>query len=187
MNADGSFSFADHVGSHLQGFIKATETDGAGGQTSVQTPYSLQGGLAGTGLHAVAQEVLYGPSGDDVIGISNAHRNGTSTVHVEASGQTFASTAFDTFDNGGTPSNTFVFSPGHGLDVINLFRAGGDDHDTISLPSADFANMADVLNHTRNTAGGALIHDAVSGDDVRLTGVSKAELKANPSDFSFHA
>ncbi|MGI4768676.1 MAG: beta strand repeat-containing protein [Janthinobacterium lividum] len=187
VNADGSYSFVDRVGPHLQGFITATETDGVGGQTSVQSPYSLQAGLAGTGLRAVAQEVLFSPSGDQVIGISNMHRDGTTTVNVEQSGQAFTSHYYEMFDNGGAPSNTFVFSPGFGRDIINQFRVGGDDHDTVSLPSADFANMADVLSHTRNTSVGAVIHDAVSGDAVLLTGVNKAELKANPSDFTLHA
>ncbi len=187
VNADGSYSFVDRVGPHLQGFITATEADGVGGQASVQSPYSLQAGLAGSGLPAVAQEVLYSPSGDQVIGISNIHRDGTTTVGVEASDQAFTSHYYETFNNGGAPSNTFVFSPGYGHDIVHEFRADGADHDTISLPSADFANMADVLSNTRNTSAGALITDAVSGDTIRLTGVSKAELKANPSDFSFHA
>ena len=92
-----------------------------------------------------------------------------------------------TFHNGFAPDNTFVFNQGHGLSVVNGFRANGTDHDTISLPSADFANFADVLHNMHNTAGGAIVIDPVSGDTLRIADVSKAELRANPGDFKFHA
>ncbi|WP_165361300.1 beta strand repeat-containing protein [Lichenibacterium ramalinae] len=183
--ADGSFAFRDKVGPHLQGFITATETDGVGATTSVQTPYSLQAGIKGAGF--VAQQVLFNPDGSEAIGLTNLHRDGSSTVKVGDGGQTFQTDFFTTFLNGSAPDNTFVFNQGHGLSVVDGFRANGTDHDTISLPSADFANVADVLRNTHNTAGGAAITDPVSGDTIRIAGVSKAELKANPGDFKFHA
>ena len=112
---------------------------------------------------------------------TNYDKDGSDTVSVHTGGQTLYSGFFDTFLNGGAPDGTFVFDPGHGLDVVQGFRFNGTDHDTISLPSADLADLAAVLSHTRNTAGGAVITDPTSGDTIKLVGVTKAELKAHPS------
>ena len=131
--------------------------------------------------------MLYNPDGSQVIGTTNYHRDGSRTVDVGADEQTFQTDFFTTFHNGSAPDNTFVFSQGHGLSVVDGFRANGTDHDTISLPSADFSNFADVLRNTQNTAGGAVITDPVAGDTIRIAGVNKAELRANPGDFKFHA
>ena len=110
-------------------------------------------------------------------------------VSVMAGGQTFESWQYDVFNNNGAPSSTFVFDPGYGRDVVNLFRAGGADHDTVSLKGSDFGNsIAAVLQNThRLPGGGSLIVDPTSGDAVRLTGITKAQLVHNQSDIAFHA
>lgn len=87
--------------------------------------------------------------------------------------------------NHNRPNKEFVFSQGAGLDVIHGFKVGGANHDTIELPSADFRNFAGVLRNTGDVQGSAFITDPVTGDAIRLAGVTTAELKAHPKDFSF--
>ena len=104
-----------------------------------------------------------------------------------ANHHTFRSDFFDTFQNHEEPNNTFVFDPGHGLDVVGGFRVDGTDHDRISLLGSDFSNsVAEVLRNTHNVGGSAVITDPTSGDTVKLAGITKAELKANQGDFAFH-
>ena len=114
------------------------------------------------------------------------HDDGSSTVDLQGSGQTVASSYYDTFLNHGLSNNTFVLDPGFGRDVLRQFRAGGDDHDTLSLPSADFAGVADVLRNTQMVSGSAVITDPASGDVVRLAGVTKAQLVHNRADIVLH-
>ena len=184
--ADGSYAFLDHVGAHLQGFITATETDASGGSLAVQSPYSLQAGLHSPGGFVTEQD-LYTPDGSDFVSLTQYRPGGVSRVDVHDAGQTFKADYYTTFNNRGAPDNTFVFSQGNASSVIHGFRASGADHDTVSLPSADFQDFASVIANTQNARGGAVITDPTTGDTVKLTGVSKAELKANPAAFTFHA
>ncbi|WP_237477617.1 beta strand repeat-containing protein [Lichenibacterium dinghuense] len=186
VGADGTYTFLDHVGRHLQGFITATQTDNNGNTLSVQSPYSLQAGLRTPGGFVTDQD-LYSADGNTFVSRTQYRPGGTSRVNIQDSGQTFTADYYTTFNNGGAPDNTFVFNPGSGASTINLFRADGADHDTISLPSSDFQDLASVIANTTNVRGGAVITDPNTGDTIKLTGVSKAELKANPSDFAFHA
>ena len=184
--SDGSYTFADRVGAHLQGFITATATDLAGATTAAQAPYSLQAGLNRTNY--VAEQDRYLPDGSEQVSTSLNHNANARTVDIMGSGQTFSDDQVHVFNNHGGPSNTFVFNPGHGRDVITQFRANGVDHDTLSLNSYNGSvTLADVLQNTRNVSGGVLITDPNTGDSTRLTGVSKGELVANPSVFAFHA
>lgn len=120
------------------------------------------------------------PAGDSGTG-------GARTLAVTSPGQTIAPGGSGTVLNHGQPDTTFVFDPGHGTTAVHGFRVGGTDHDTLSLPRSDFAGIADVLRHTRATASGLAIDDPATGDVVRLTGVSKAELAQNRRDIAFHA
>ena len=106
---------------------------------------------------------------------------------VDASARTVDLQPFDDIFNRGRGDTQFVFSPGDGLDVIHGFRVGGAHHDTLELPSSDFRNLADVLRHTGDVGGSAFITDPVTGDAIRLAGVTTAELKAHPKDIAFHA
>lgn len=117
---------------------------------------------------------------------TTVHADGSSTVDVAGSGQTLISNYRDTFLDHGLPDNTFVFDPGFERDIIRQFRIGGEDHDSLSLPAADFSDVADVLRGTRTVSGGAVITDPVSGDMVRLVGVTKAQLAQNRADIAFH-
>ena len=80
---------------------------------------------------------------------------------------------------------SFVFSQGDGLDVIHGFKVGGAGHDTLELPSADFTNLAAVLHNTGDIQGSAFITDPLTGDAIRLAGVTTAQLKAHPKDIAF--
>ena len=156
----------------------------------MQSPYSLEAGLKGQGH--VAEQDLYTPDGTDFVALTKYKSDGSRSVDVNLGGQTFQSDFFDTFQNNGAPDNTFVFDPGHGLDTVKLFRVDGIDHDTLSFKGSDFGNdaasqLAGVLANTHWEKGGAVITDPTSGDTVKLAGITKAELKANTSDFAFHA
>ena len=184
LNPDGSFSFTDHVGAHSQGFITATETDGAGGDATDSPPMDLRAGMRGQAF--VIRENTY-DAGGSVATTADQHRDGSRTVAVEASGQTLYSQYADAFANNGQGGTAFVFDPGYGQDTISAFRLDGSDHDTIALPSSDFTSFADVLRHTQNTSVGAVIHDATSGDTLTIAGISKAQMAHHGSDFTFHA
>ena len=184
LNPDGSFSFTDHVGAHSQGFITATETDGAGGDATDSPPMDLHAGMRGQAF--VIRENTY-DAGGSVATTADQHRDGSRTVSVEAPGQTLYSQYADAFANNGQGGTAFVFNPGYGQDTIAAFRLGGSDHDTIALPSSDFTSFADVLRHTQNTSVGAVIHDATSGDTLTIAGISKAQMAHHGSDFTFHA
>ena len=183
--SDGSYTFLDTVGAHLQGFITATLTDDIGGVTAVQSPYSLEAGLRNGSY--VAEQDRYSSDGSQEVALMEHHRDKSATINITASGQSYYDNYFDTFHNGGAPDNVFVFNPGHGLDVVTGFRAGGADHDVLDLNGSGGVTLADVLRHTRNVAGGVLITDPYTQDTVKLTGVDKAELRANPADIRFHS
>ena len=86
------------------------------------------------------------------------------------------------------PGATYVFDPGGALDVVTRFQVDGAAHDTLSLPGSDFGeSIAQVLRNAHDTRDGVVITDPATSDTIRLAGVSKAELKANRHDFSFHA
>jgi len=102
--------------------VRATLTDVVGGTaTSADPGFSLTGGLRRNGLRG-APDRLCGRGG---VATSLFRAGGSRHVDVRTSGQTLTSDAFDTFDNHGVPDSTFVFEPGHGLDVVGQFRAGG--------------------------------------------------------------
>ena len=199
VNADGTFMFSDLIGANTQGFITATETDGAGGTAAAQADYSLQGGLDTPDpgrAPFVAEQDVYNADGSATTSVSDFRGDGSATndasrrTTVMAPGQTFTSDQFDDFKDGGQPDTTFVFQPNHGLDTISLFRPDNVDHDTLSFSGADFGNsIAAVLRDTHQTAGGSsVIVDPVTQDAVKLVGVTKQPLTAYAQqDIAFHA
>ncbi|MGI3903291.1 MAG: hypothetical protein ACRYGP_13435 [Janthinobacterium lividum] len=157
---------------------------------SADPAFSLMGGVH-QGTFKAAQ-TIYTDGGDEETSTSLFRAGGARTVDVEANGQTLTSDVFDTFNNHGAAGNTFVFDPGHGIDIVNQFRVGGDDHDTLSFLGSDFgatpaAQLAAVLHNASNGPGGVTITDPTSGDAVKLTGFTKAQLVHNRGDFTFHA
>lgn len=107
-------------------------------------------------------------------------------VHIGASGQTVAVQPFLNVDNHREVGTTFVFDPRDGRDVLRGFLAGSAGHDTLDLPRSDFRSIADVLHHTADIGGGAVITDPVTGDAVRLAGVTSTELKVHRADIALH-
>ena len=185
LNRDGTFTFTDHVGAHTQVSLTATETDGAGGTTATQANYDLQAGITETG--SFARQDSYGADGSTVVSRVAFQSNGERFVDVGARGQTVDLQPFDIVFNHGKADTQFVFHPGDELDAIRGFKVGGPGHDTLELPSSDFRNIADVLRNTGDIGGSAFITDPVTGDAIRLAGVTTAELKAHPKDFVFQA
>ncbi len=98
VNADGTWTFSDRIGAHTQGFITATETDGAGGTASAQAGFSLTGGKRGAYR---AEQDRYTADGSAQTATDLFKANGSQKADLSAGGQTFASAFFDTFDNGG--------------------------------------------------------------------------------------
>ena len=83
-------------------------------------------------------------------------------------------------------SDRFVFTPHPGHDTITGFGLSGSWADHLSFSSQSFAGLADVLRHTSMSDDGAVIHLS-SRDSVTLVGVTKQELRAHPSVFTFHS
>ena len=77
----------------------------------------------------------------------------------------------------------FVFHPGSGRDVVTDFGASGPNRDTLVFTGGDFSGVADVLRHTTMSQDNVIIH-IDPRDTVTLDNVTKAELRAHPSDFS---
>ena len=185
-NQNGNFNLTYELGKHTLSFASLTLNDRAGGSTVIDLPESFSGVPGQIGV------TTYDADGSAVLSTTHVKTNGSQTVNVGGSGLTLQSNFFDTFDNHGNPGNTFVFDPGHGLDIVNQFRVNGTDHDSLSFLGSDFGStpavqLASVLANTTNTAQGAVITDPTSGDTVLLKGITKAELKANTADITFHA
>ena len=117
---------------------------------------------------------------DDVY---NVNASGTSSPST--GGQAVGLQPFGDIFNHKKADVSFVFSQGDGLDVIHGFKVGGAGHDTLELPSADFTNLAAVLHNTGDIQGSAFITDPLTGDAIRLAGVTTAQLKAHPKDIAF--
>ncbi len=183
VNPDGTFTVSDRVGDRQSVFI-ATETDNAGGQAVSADPgFSLSGAVGLNGR--TGKEKIF--DANQQVSIILFQSDGQRFVAVQAPDQTVDLQPFDVVFNGRQGGNTFVYNPGDGIDVIDGFKAGGADHDTLALPSSDFTNLADVLRNTGDVQGSAFITDPKTGDAIRLAGVTTAELKANSKDFTFHA
>ena len=115
--------------------------------------------------------------------------NGATTFDLFTSGQTQTSVYYDRFNIlQGSGADTFVFTPGHGSDVVNGFATAGANHDVLSFAHADFGSIAAVLRNTQDTGAGALISDpGGNGDTVLLTGIAKADLAAHArADLKLH-
>ena len=80
----------------------------------------------------------------------------------------------------------FVYNPGFGQETIANFAVSGTHHDTVDFAKSEFADLAAVLQNTTASGGDAVIHGP-NGDTLTLGNVTKAEIKANATDFKFHA
>jgi hypothetical protein len=85
----------------------------------------------------------------------------------------------DTFTgNGG--ADTFIFEDKWGKDTITDFKTVGADHDVLQFGTGLFASFEDVMAHTSDVHGNAVI-DLHGHGTVTLEGVAKANL--HESDF----
>ena len=127
----------------------------------------------------------------------NLTADGTLTTHIEydkdgshyqeidANKQTVTALGNDTFADYAS-STRFIFGMNDGEEAIYGFKATGTDHDTLQL-SPGAGTLAQVLaKATSDGQGGTTLHLG-AGDTVDLVNVTKAELKAHHSDFSFSA
>ena len=62
----------------------------------------------------------------------------------------------------------------------------GQGHDVLSLSSAQFSGIAQVLAHTQDVNGNAVIHVGQQ-ETITLGNVTTAQLQSNHQDFKFHA
>ena len=80
---------------------------------------------------------------------------------------------------GGNGPDTFLFRPHYGANTITDFNF---HNDVIQLDKSIFSSVADLLNHTTNTANGAVIDDT-HGDTITLTSVTLEQLQTHQNDF----
>lgn len=90
----------------------------------------------------------------------------------------------DVLTGGGGP-DTFVFDPRWGKDHVTDFQVNdplhGIAHDTIEFTGGVFSSFNDVMAHTTDVHGSAVID--YHGQTVTLDGVSKADLLHHPEYF----
>ena len=111
--------------------------------------------------------------------------NGTHTTIGAANSQTLQSLGNDKMTGGGS-QETFVLNPYFGHDkILDLgSHLSGAGHDTVELFTTDFTNFSAMLAATSDVSGSAVI-TAADGDQLTLSGITKSEITANPSDFVF--
>ena len=84
-------------------------------------------------------------------------------------------------------SDTFTFiSIDAAHETINGFNFSGGFHDTISMPSKDFAGIVEVLNNASLSHGNWNITDPVTHSVLTLTGVTPSDVRAARHDFTFN-
>ena len=108
---------------------------------------------------------LFGDEGNDVV------RGGKGKDLIEGG-------AGKDWLSGGKDSDTFVFGPEFGRDVITDFHVKGSAHDVIEFSTDVFANWMELESAITDTCRGAMI--TVDCDNsITLLDVSKAQLVAN--------
>ena len=159
--------------------------------SSVEQTY-LNGAVTGSvydftnaaGVSFSAYQTIEDASGNALQEIVD-NNDGTHTIVGYQANQTFMSIGDDTI-TGNATGDTFVFNPIFGQDTITDFAShlAGAGHDTISFSTNEFANFAAMYAAASDSALGATI-SATDGDLLTLTGVTKAQISANASDFKF--
>ena len=117
---------------------------------------------------------------------TNFNKDGSHTIiGGGVSGLTIGSVKNDTMTGGGN-NETFAFKPHPGQEIITDFNAVGPGHDTISLSSSQFANVAAILANTQTVGNDAVI-SLSRNDSVTVQNVTAATLEAHLNDFRLHA
>ncbi len=191
VNADGTWTFKHTFGAGDHAKLTAVATAASGTTASAAAPYELVTGVAGQPYRALeydyAADGSYGYTEYSNLGkplvVATNNGDGTHTVTANANGQVLYSAGNDTLTGGGS-SETFVYLPGSGRDVVTDFQAAGQGHDVLDLSNTHLNTLAQVLNSTTVSGGTATIH-VNRQDTITLDGVSRADLKAHRSDFLF--
>ncbi|KRQ15337.1 NF038122 family metalloprotease [Bradyrhizobium manausense] len=124
-----------------------------------------QSGVNTTLIGGNGPDVLDGSAGHDVaIGSKGAD------VLIGGDGDTIT---------GGHGRDTFLFRPNFGANVITDFNISND---VLQFDKSLFASVTDILDHTTNTAAGAVINDG-HGDTITLTGLMLSQLQTHQNDF----
>jgi VCBS repeat-containing protein len=176
LNADGSYTYhasrdhdswedSRHDSGVAEDVFKYTVSDGHGGlSTSTLTFVVFDRGatyLSGANTTLTAGKgpyVLDGSAGGDTLKAGNGD-----TVLIGGDGDTLIA---------GRGEDTFVFRPNFGTNTITNFNV---HRDTLQFDDSAFHSVRDILAHTTDSPGGAVISDG-HGDSVTLVGVTAAQL-----------
>jgi hypothetical protein len=112
------------------------------------------------------------------------YNNNSVTVYLQENGQTFTSNGELTGIKitSGTSGDTFNFTGHFGTMYISNYVAGSE---TINWDHNDFANIAAVEAHARQSGNGDTVITLDANDVITLTGVSLAQFEAHTSDWHF--
>jgi VCBS repeat-containing protein len=177
LGADGSYVYAAKRGA-LPAQLVAQDTfsysvdDGQGGTATsslsivvVNPGDSYQAGANMTLRGGNGKDVLDGSAGGDVLIGGNG-----ADVLIGGDRNTLT---------GGNGPDTFLFRPGFGANIVTDFDV---KIDAIQFDRSLFTSVADIIDHTMDTAAGAVITDTY-GNSVTLVGVGLPQLQAHLNDF----
>ena len=183
----GIWTFTESLGTDFSTFQLKADATIAGSKVESDSPDFIVTGVKDSPYTSIVQQqnVI-----DDTKGTMEFFdRQGNMLLHstFDLDGPTINNSKY--VETGDALKTQFVYISGPGTDTaqtITNFHAAGPEHDTLLMPHADFANLAEVIRNTTMSQGNAVIHDPNGGSTMTLMGVSKAELKSHPHDFSFH-
>lgn len=178
-----------------EGSDTATYANSAAGVSIRLNGLNRKGDAEGDILESI-ENILGSRYDDSIVGSSEANRleggagadllsgGGAADVLLGGSG---ADTLIGGVGNdtliGGSGADVFVFQGNSGRDVVTDFSAGASLSDVLRLDASIFLNFADVLAHTTDDGfGNAVV--AKGAVHITLTGVAKAQLRANDFEFS---
>ena len=180
--------------------LTAVATDLFGHVASVQSPWELNTGISGRpyvdqefdldGNGKVVATASYDANGSLV---NQSASDGVTSQTGTSAGQVIHSVSNDVMIGEGG-STTFVFTSRFGQDEITNFNYLNAiqspiqvEHDILSLPQADFHNMAQLFRHITTALDGDAVIHLNPHDSIKLDGVTKADLVKHPNVFRFHA
>lgn len=113
----------------------------------------------------------------------NAVASSGSAITGTCGANTLVGTSGDDLFIGKGHSDTFVFAPNFGNDVIKDFKASGWGHDTVQFSKSVFDNFADVLAHATQ-AGHDVVIAANANDSLTLKNIKLSAITSNDFHFS---
>ena len=178
------------------GNLRRVALTGVTGQsyTSIEYDYDKSGASTGVTYEvtdAPGESYFVGQLHDGAGGVPRWEtaelENGGYQITGEANGVTLVGHGDDVMTGGGS-NETFVLHANFGADTITDFSSHdrGALHDTISLPTADFANFDALLSAATNSGANVSI-SAPRGQTLTLDGLDVATLAGLAADFKFHS